>query len=308
MAALTMLEAAKTLPPGFDRGVIQTYATSYHPMTVMPLITDPTGIMKWNLEYQLPYSSGGVRNINGTWTSTSAQVNPYVENFRIYGGQCQIDRAIAATNVNRVALERESQIKAMGRRFAIDLFEGTGGTYIRGFADYLDNDPAFANQTIDVGTVGAGGTLMTDNLDKLLSKMTIIPGSTFIYCTQTQALRIKKLARGNSATSDTAYRLNFSPEQFGYFSGDFGGVPVIHMIDGKGNDLLSTTQGEGTSSTIWCVTYGPQMVSGLQVKAPEVIPLNQADVYNYFDLEWYVAAAPGAIRSVARLRYVEETV
>jgi hypothetical protein len=309
MAALTLLEAAKTMAPGFNRGVIQTYATSYHPMAAMPIISAPSGTLRWNLEYTLPYTSGGVRNINGSWSSTAAQLNPYSENYRIYGGQMQIDRAIAATNPERVDSERASQLKAMAKVWTKDVFQGAGGTYLKGIDSYIDNDPAFASQNYDVGTASTGGSLMTDHLDKLLSMISINLGNTFIYVTPDVGLRCQKLQRGTSASSDIGYHINYSPDMWGYFSGQYNRVPIIVLQDGKGSSILSTTQGgDGACSCVYAVTYGEQMFTGFQVKAPEIIPLTQADVYNYFNLEWLVGTAPGAIRSVARLRYVADSV
>lgn len=305
---VTLLESAKTMPIGVPRGVVMTYALAYQPMTVLPLLPEPSGVHNWNLEMELPYTTGGVRNINGSWTASRSSVSAYTDTFKIYGGEVKIDRAIAETNPAKVPQERESQIKAQARQFTKDMFEGTGGSSLRGIKDWIDNDPSFSTQSSNVGTASTGALLTTDHLDKLLSMGNIEIGRSFIYCTDNIGLRVRKLSRGNSVSGDTAYANRFTPEQWGYFAGMYADVPVIVLKDGKGSNLLSATQGDGSSSSVYLVTYGENMFTGYQVSPMKVISLTQADVYNYFDVEWYVGAVPKSIRSIARLQYVIDSV
>jgi len=306
--ANTLLETAKTMDIGHSRSVVGTYASAYHPMTAMPILPAPSGVHNWNTEDQLPYNSGGTRAFNGSWTSTRSVVSSFTESIKIYGGEVQIDRMMAKINPQKVPQERAAQVRASARQWTIDFIKGGGGTQLRGIEDWLNNETLFANQTFNVGSASAGSALMTDHLDRLLSLVNIVPGMTYIYCSDQIGLRIQKLSRGNSATNDTAYATRFSPDQWGYFSGMYNNVPVVVLKDGKGTDLIDTDDGDGESSSVYCVTYGTEMLAGFQVGPMEVHTLNQADVYNYFDFEWGVGLAPQAVRSIARLRYVAETV
>ena len=301
---LTLLDTAKTLPEGPVRGVIETYASAYHPMTVMPMPEAMGGQWKWDLENELPYTTGGTRAINGSYSATKSQISPFFENVRIYGGQVKVDQALVKINPGKVAQERMSQIKAKARRFTIDMFEGASGNALRGIADWLDNEEVFANQTINIGAASAGGTLLTDHLDELLSLMATTQ-NTYIYCSRQAHLRIKKLSRGTNATNDISFQNRFSPEQWGYFGGQYNGVPVIPLIDGKGNDLLSTTDGDGSSTRIYCVSYGPELFTGFQTGTMEVKPKGDSSVFNYFEMEHLVGTAPQAYRCIASLRYVD---
>lgn len=306
--AITLLEAAKTMPASQATGIVMTYASAYHPMLAMPMITEPQGVHSWNVENVLPYTTGGTRLINGTWTATRSDVSAFAETFKIYGGEIQVDRAIAKVNPGKVPQEKESQTAAKARIWTTDFFSGTGGQSLRGIDDWLTNEPIFANQTFNVGTASAGSVLLTDHLDRLLSLLNVVPGRTYIYCSDNLSLRASKLGRGGTVASDTSYNNNFRPEEWGFWNGNYRGVPIIPIKDGKGTDLLSITEGDGSSSTIYGVTYGENMLTGFQVDTPDVIPLTQADVYNYFDFEHYVGIAPKAIKSIARLRYVSNTV
>ncbi len=306
--AQTLLEAAKTMPVSQPRGIIQTYALAYHPMQVLPMLSEPTGVHAWNLEYELPHTTGGTRQINGTWTATRSAISPFNSTFKIYGGEVQVDRAIQKVNPGKVPQEIESQTKAKAYRFTIDMFQGTGGSILRGVRDWLNNEVAFAGQTFNVGTASAGSVLLTDHLDRLLSLMHVVVGRTYIYCSQNMSLRASKLSRGTNVSGDIAYQTRFRPSEWGLFGSVYNGVPIVPLVDGKGTDLLSITQGDGSSTTLYAVTYGDNMFTGFQVDTPDIYPLSQADVYNYFDIEHLVGVAPQAIKSIARLRYVSNTV
>jgi hypothetical protein len=117
--------------------------------------------------------------------------------------------------------------------------------------------------------------------------------------------RIKKLSRG---TASGSYNINYTPEQLGMFDGKYDGIPIIALRDGKGDDLLSTTLGDGSSCHLYVVTYGEDNVMGFQVGPMEVIGLNEASVFNYFDIEWGVGIAPMSRRSISRLDYVSNAV
>ncbi len=305
--AMTLLESCKTMPVSQPRGIIQTYASTYHPLTAMGMISEPSGTHNWDLEYELPYTTGGTRLINGSWTATRSAISPYTSTCKIYGGEVKIDRALVKTNPGKVPQEKTSQIKAKARCFVIDMFTGTGGAQLRGIKDVLDNEKAFANQTENVGTASAGSVLLTDHLDKLLSLVSI-SNSTYIYCSQNMALRASKLNRGTNVSGDIGYQTRYSKEEWGFFSANYNGVPIVPLVDGKGTDLLPITDGDGSSTTLYAVTYGDDMFTGFQVSAPDVYNNTQADVYNYFDMEHLVGTAAKAIKSVARLRYVSDTV
>ena len=306
--AMTLLEAAKTMPASQATGIVMTYASAYHPMVAMPMITEPQGIHSWNVENELSYTTGGTRLVNGTWTATRSNISAFTETFKIYGGEIQVDRAIAKVNPGKVPQEKESQTKAKARIFTSDFIAGGGGQALRGIDDWLANETLFAGQTSAVGTASAGSVLLTDHLDKLLSLLNVVPGSTYIYCSDNIALRASKLGRGNVSGSDVPYNNQFRPEEWGFWNGMYRGVPIIPLKDGKGSDLISITEGDGSSTTIYGVTYGTEMLTGFQVSAPDVIPLTQADVYNYFDFEHLVGVAPKAIKCIARLTHVTDTV
>jgi hypothetical protein len=67
MAALTLLEAAKSMPAGTPRAYIETYAEAYQPAQVMPIQPRPNGQMHWIVEYALDANVGS-RSVGSDFT------------------------------------------------------------------------------------------------------------------------------------------------------------------------------------------------------------------------------------------------
>jgi hypothetical protein len=102
--------------------------------------------------------------------------------------------------------------------------------------------------------------------------------------------------------------VNYRPEEFGTFAGQYDEIPVITMKDGKGTDMLSNTEGDGTCTTVYAVTYGPDNYTGFQKGPMKVIDMKEVSVNEAFDVEWLMNAVPQSVRCIARMRYVSNAV
>lgn len=304
--ALSLLDIAKTQADGFTKSVIQTYASAYHPMSVLPLLPAVGGRHAWNVEYQLPHTSTGARNFNASFSATRMAVSPFGENVKLYGGRIQVDRAMLKISPETLGQQRLGQIKAKAYCFTKDMFEGAGGTYLRGIKYWLDNETAFAAQSTSIGTASACSALLTDHLDILLNDLAVIPGQTFIYTTNNLALRVRKLSRGNAVANDVPYNVAYTPRDWGLALAAYNGVPVIPLVDGKGSNLLAVDDGDGECGVVYGVTFGTEMFTGFQQGPPELHNMTQADSYEYHELEHLVGTAPRSLRCIARLRYVTD--
>ncbi len=307
--ALTLSESAKNMSPGGERAIIETYATSYRLIEKLPLRTRPNGIDKWNLETELPYAAGsGKRNLGANFTSTFGQTHNFNQEAKIYGGRVEIDNYIVKTNPGTVGQNRASQIKAQAREFTIDTFEGTGGTAFRGVDDWLNSQPEFVNQTVignNAGTASAGATLSGDLLDRLIDKCATGAGDACFVGSQAVMRKMFSLNRGNTVAEYN--RVTGSGEVGDRFR-TYGGIELVTLVDGKGIDLLSTTLGDGNSSTLYLMVFGEEMYSGMQVSEP-IVRMNLQDETssNFSVMEWYANSAPKAIRSVGRIQFVSES-
>lgn len=318
---VTLLEAAKLMEPSRKAGVVETYASAYQPMSVAPVInTGGKSTYTWTVEDDLAHTSGGKRNVGSDFDATQGNVKPYESEVKIYGGKIKVDEYITDHSPASVAFQEASQIRAMAREFTVDLFEGSGGSSLRGARDWLLYDGAFSNQEIDAGSSANGDLLTMSMMDELVSKVS--RNNPYIYMRDLVARRLKVLARGLSAT-DTSQRLNYTPDQFGMWSWRYDGIPIIVLLDGKGTDLLSTTEIDGynggtnsTTSSVYAIDYGMEAASlfssgaGGSVGANGV-PLPKLEMhgdgtnYKYERMTWYVGFVPHTIRCLARIRYVK---
>ena len=306
-SAVTLFQTAKSMPEGPSRGVVMTYALAYQPFSVMPIESAPQGVKKWTVDDKLTHTTttDGFRNFDAEYTARYANSRPFSESVRIAGGRVKIDRMQDKINPAEAQRQQRNQIAAMARGTTISMFEGGDGSEFKGFDSWLDNESLFSSQTVDMGTASAGSIVTEDGLDEVLDKQNIIPGRTFIYTTQAVNRRIKKLSRG---TASGSYNINYTPEQLGMFDGKYDGIPIVALRDGKGDDLLDATLGDGSSSSLYVVTYGEDNVMGFQVAPMEVIGMNEASVFSYFDIEWGVGIAPMSRQSISRLRYISNSV
>ena len=306
--AKTLIEISKTMPEGMDKGIIETYALAYHPLMAMPMQSAIGGIFKWNIEDTLPHTTGFTRAVNADFTATFGKKQPFNATAKIYGGKVQIDRYLAAVDPSQVAYDRIGQVKAKAYGATKDIFEGAGGNSMLGANHYFDNVEIFNTQTVNAGTASIGAVVTTDMMDELISKVNVVPGRTYIYTTDAVERRLMKLSRGANVSGDTSYQMRYSKNEWGYWQGDYAGIPIISLKDGKGANLLSATQGDGSSSTVYCITYGDEMFTGFQLGGNVALDLKDGTNYNYFVIEHYMGVAPCAIRCMARLRYVSDAI
>jgi hypothetical protein len=319
---VTLVEAAKLMEPSRKAGVIQTYAEAYHPMQVAPVInTGGKDAYAWTVEDDLAASTVS-RNVGSDFDATQGNVKPYESNVKIYGGKIKVDEFIVDHSPASIAFQEQSQIRSMARGFTVDLIEGTGGTSLRGVKDWLDNDGAFSNQTVNAGATAGGDLLTLNMMDELVEN--ISKNNPHLYMREVFMRRLKAMARGLETTAGYSQRLNYTPDQFGTWSWSYSGIPVHVLQDGKGTDLLSITEIDGAASqsntgSIYAIDWGMEAAAlfasgaGGEIGANGV-PLPKLEMhgdgtnYKYERLTWYVGFVPHTIRCIARIRYLENAV
>ena len=304
---VSLLDAAKNMTDSKDKGIIWTYALSNHVLMHMP-IEESNGRKVWKLVNDLAHdtSATNYRNLGAEYTVTKTPVQPIAANVKITGGRVTLDRALKTLSPSEVPIQKKGQLIANARQLAIDVFEGAGGSAIYGIDNWITNEPVFSGQSMSMGTASSCGLITEDGMDEFTGLLNLIPGQSFIYCNDAPARRIKKLGRGQytGAAGSYAYNINYRPEEFGTFAGMYDNIPIITMKDGKGTDMLSNTEGDGTCTTVYGVTYGPDNYTGFQSGSMQVIDMKEISVNEAFDVEWYMNAVPQSVRCVARMRYV----
>jgi hypothetical protein len=268
----------------------------------------------WKIEDDLSWTgSTGKRNINADFTASEANVKPYETNVKIYGGKIQVDRFIQYHSPASVAFQEASQVRSYARELTIDLFEGSGGTALRGIRHWLLNDSAYSSQQVSAGADASGTLLTTSKVDELESLVDVIPGQSFFYCRDVVARRLRYISKGQQSNEQRMY---YGKNEFGMWSWMYDGIPIVVLKDGKGTDLLSVTEIDGAADqsdtcSLYLVTWGEEMASMItsnSTSAPDVTMQNDGSNYNYERMEWYVGSVPHRPRCVGRVRYIKNAV
>lgn len=304
MAALTLLEASKLMTDDRQRAVVQLYAQTYHPWTVMPIQSRPNGVFRWTLEDQLD-SNVGVRAIGSDFTAGTGTVKPYTSITKAYGGKIAVDDKIAKEEPEAVQFYKAQQVRALARKVTIDMFEGAGSTSFRGVRDWVMND--YTSQNVTMGATSGGIVPTMAKVDTMLSYLDVVPGRTFIYSNYTPFQVMATLARTNGTGQQN---IQWVPDQFGVLQPTYAGIPWIVLRDGKGTDLLSVVETDtattgGSATSIYAVTYGEEMFTGFQSAAPTVEGALDGTNFKTSRLDWYPGIAPVRPRSVVRLNNVK---
>jgi len=304
---VSLLDVAKNMQDSKEKGIIMTYALTSHPLMAMPFETVVGGVKKWKVVNDLAFSgsSSAYRNLEGEYTATKTPTQVFTSSVKIAGGRVKIDRALKDLAPQDIPIQRQGQIAAYARQVTIDIFEGTGGSAIYGVDSIINDQNIFSGQYVNAGTASTGGLLTEDILDEALAKHNVMRGSTYMYMNDAPARRIKKLSRGRGTDG---YNIQYRPEEFGMFEGMYDGIPIVVLKDGKGTDMLSNTKGDGSSTTVYVVTYGDDNFTGFQAGQLEVIPMTEVSVLEAFDIEHKLNVAAQSVRCITKIQYVKNAV
>jgi hypothetical protein len=313
--SISLLEAARGMSVSRDRAIIEIYARESQVLSTAPVLqTGPVHL--WKVEDALPYATAatGTRAINSDFTASQGRSKAYEGKVKVYGGKIQVDRYISHNYPQSVVFDEMMQVKALSRQLTWDVFEGSGGQYLRGVWDWCTYDSAYSGQVVQSGATTTPVVITTDMLDELLSKINIVPGKTFIYMNDYPCRKILKDTKNSEYIGLSA---SYTPDNLNGFAGVYSGfgpaVPIICMKDGKGTDILSTTQADysssgSTSQSVYAVTWGDQMAS-LFSSNGNTIPVIQRKSdgtnYEYEVLEWFVGFAPQMPRAIGVLKSIK---
>ena len=317
MAAITLLEAGKLMEPSRKAGVIQTYAEAYQPMRVAPIInTEGKASYSWSVEDDLARNTAAsVRNVNADYTASQGDIKPYESDVKIYGGKIQVDDYIVDHSPASVTFQEQSQIRSHAKALTVDIFEGDGGTHLRGWRNWLLNDAAFSGQDIAAGTTASGDLLTTPMVDELEGRVDRGPNLTF-YCREIVARRLRVISKGQ-ATGEQ--RMTYEKNEFGMWAEMYDGIPIVILQDGKGTDLLSVTEIDGASTnsdtcSLYLINWGIEaaalfssspVIGANGVPLPKLKVQNDGSNYQYERLEWYIGNVPHTIRSIGRIKHIK---
>lgn len=298
MAALTLIEAAKTLPPAeeFRSAAIEIYAGSTDLLSALPFETITGNAVRWNQQAVLP--SSGFRKVNGSYTATTGSFSPQIEPLVIAGGDLQVDPFITATmgEGQRGAQER-MQLIALAHNFSHKIIKGDSATTAEEFNGLQTR--LTGNQLYSNGSTSGGDPLSLFKLDAAIAR---VDRPTHLLMCQGMWRRFWQAQRAGLYGT-----IQLTTDQAGVQILRYGNLPIL--ISDRNSDVNATTAfneagagGGSTATSIYILSLGEGMLTGIQHGLPMVKDLGeQVTPYLLTRFEWYASFALWHPRCACRM-------
>jgi hypothetical protein len=296
---MTLLEASKLNPGDVVRnGVIEMFARNSDLLRVLPFIDVPGGAYQYTQEGSLP--GVAFRGINQAYSESVGVLNPQVELLRIAGGDLDVDKAILAFHGEDVRSQHEEmKVKALSLNIGMKLIKGDSLTSPIEF-DGLRNRIT-GSQLIAAGSTANGTALSLLKLDELIDA---VDSPTHLIMSKAMKRRLTAAAR----TEAVGGHITWSKDEFGRPVMHYNDLPILLPDhDDTGARVIAfdeaATSGTATGTSIYCVSLGPTMLTGLQNGVMDVNDLGELDEKPVLRtrVEWYVGLAALHGRCAARL-------
>ena len=297
--ALTLPEAAKQSQNPIQSAVIETFARTGNILMVMPFASIQGNALKYNREDTLP--GIGFRGVNEAYTESTGIINPLTEPLFIAGGDLDVDNFIIGTmGGNQRATQEMMKVKALSLAVEKQIIKGDSASDPRGF-DGLQVRLT-GNQLMYAGTTDGGDALSLAKLDELIDK---VDSPTHLIMSKTMRRRLTQAARNYTVGGFITWEL----DAFGRKLAMYHDLPILIVdYDNTGAQILAFdevgyTGSTATASSIYCVSFGDQMLSGIQSGTMQVRDLGelQTKPAKRTRVEWNIGMAAWHGRAAARL-------
>lgn len=296
--AITLVEAAKRYANPIQQGVVEMYAQNSDILLTLPFNTIAGNAYRYNREETLP--GIGFRGINEAYTESTGVLNPITEPLVIAGGELDVDKFILKTMGDGQRTAQEAmKMKALAHRITETFIKGDNAAEPREF-DGLQNRLVGA-QLISAGSTSGGTALSLAKLDQLIDQ---VDSPTHLIMSKAMRRRLSAAARLTSVGGYITYEL----DAFGHRVTHYNDLPIlIADQDETGTDILGFTEassaGAATSTSIYCVSFGDGMLTGIQNSAPMVEDLGELETKPVLRtrVEWYMGIAIHHAKAAARL-------
>lgn len=291
---LTILEYAKLNPGTVLRdGVIKQFADRSMILEMLPFMDIAGNAYAYNRETTLPGIAW--RGINESYTESTGAINPQAETLKILGGDADTDvQLVKQFGQGRRAVDVNMKVKAAAHAFASAFIEGDNSTdprQIDGLRTRLTGSQKLSN-----GSTNGGDPLSLYNLDRLID---LVDDPSALLFPKSLRTRLTPAARSTSVGGNVTWDV----EQFGRRVLRYNDIPVIVPYESnQGTDFMAFDEiGAGgataTASSVYCVSFGPEGVFGIQNSPIEVRDLGEVDDTPAYRtrIEW----APGIVLASA---------
>ena len=304
--SMTLVEAAKAAANNGDvhrSAIIELFPRSSDILMALPFEEIAGSALKYNREETLP--GVAFRGVNETYSEDVGVINPEVETLHIIGGDLDVDRFIVQTMGMQQRAQREAmKVKALAGVFTKKFLKGDNASEPREF-DGLQVRLT-GSQLIDAGTTANGEPLKLTKLDELIDA---VDNPTHLIMNRTMRRRLSAAAR----TYTVGGFVNYALDSFGRRVTVYNDIPILTAYqDNLGSEILPFTEaaasGTSTATSIYCVSLGSGMLTGIQNGGIDVRDLGELETAPKYRtrVEWYPGIALYHPKAAARLRYVAD--
>jgi hypothetical protein len=302
--SLTLVEAAKLMANGGQTvraGVISMFARASDILRVMPFQDIVGNAYAYSREASLP--SVAFRGVNESYTASTGVINPLVEALRIAGGDLDVDTFIVQTGGPGVrSTHEELKVKALAAEMTRVLIKGDSTSQPREF-DGLQAR-LVGDQLIEAGSTDGGDALSLLKLDELIDA--VAGPNKHLVMNKTMRRRLTAAAR----TTTVSGYVTYMQDEFGRQVTKYNDIPIVTAYtDNDGTDPIAFDEvGSGgataTATSIYCASFAPGYVSGIQSGIMDVRDLGelQTDPLWRTRVEWFAGMVVEHGRGAARLR------
>lgn len=299
--ALTLLEASKLNPGEVVRNaVIEMFAENSDILRVMPFENIEGGSLAYTLEGRLP--GVAFRGFNESYVESVGILNPQVEVLRIAGGDLDVDKALIKTRGEQTRSVHEAgKVKAMSLHITGKIINGDSVTNPREFDGLRRRITGDQLVPRDLTAPNTNGALSLEALDAAIDR---VDNPTHLIMSKDMRRKLTVAARSTSVGGF----INYTKDEFGRQVTLYNDLPIlIADYDDLGTRIIQFNEagpGGGSNTTsIYVVSFGPEMLTGLQNGGMEVTDLGEIDAKPVLRtrVEWLMGMAAMHGRCAARV-------
>jgi len=294
--ALTILEASKINSGDVKKdAIIEMFPRNSDILRVLPFEDIAGGALAYDQEGSLP--GVGFRGINEAYAESVGILNPQTEVLRIAGGDLDVDKALIKTRGMSVRSTHEAgKVKAMALHFTGKFVNGNSQTDTREFDGIRQR--IGGDQLHTAGTNGAAASLF-----QLQDMIDSVDSPNYLMMSKQMRNRLSVAAR-----SGVGGDITYSLDEFGRQVTEYNGIPIlIADMDNLGAKIIDFNETTGSSSvttSIYALSIGDNMLSGIQNGSIEVTDLGELDSKPVLRtrVEWLASMAVFHGRAAGRYR------
>jgi hypothetical protein len=307
--ALTLIEAAKEAlgrDEDLQATVMQLFAKNSDVLLNMPFENIQGNALKFNREKMLP--GVAFRGVNEAYTESTGELEPVVESLAIAGGDLDVDVFLVKTGgANQRGTQEGLKIKALSLSLTKAMIKGDVTSDPKSF-DGLQVR-CTGDQLIESSATTIYAALSLAKLDETIDA---VEDATHLLMNKTMRRLLSAAARSASVGGYITYDL----DAFGRRVTRYNDLPImIADKDEDNSDIMAfdelgpSTSTKATSTSIYCISFAPNGVMGLQSSPMDVRDLGEQQdkpVYRT-RVEWYLTLGMLRPRAAARLRGIKNT-